>query len=110
MLPRLVVVAIAINLSYFIVSIAVDLFNLLGSSLKDLIDSESARLGKRRRLTGGASRADSWGYWVYGRVGGGVCTVRGVPQCSSCFFRPPLWDWIGRGVGDFDAAKQLFRY
>lgn len=67
MLPRLVVVAIAINLSYFIVSIAVDLFNLLGSSLKDLIDSEFARLGK--------AEAFNWGGLVGLILGGTGFTV-----------------------------------
>ena len=37
-LPRLIIVAIAINLSFFIVTIAVDLFNIMGSALHSMLN------------------------------------------------------------------------
>lgn len=39
MLPRLIIAAILVNVSYFICQIAVDLSNILGGSLKTLMDS-----------------------------------------------------------------------
>ncbi len=39
MLPRLIIAAILVNLSYFICQIAVDVSNILGFSLKDLFDN-----------------------------------------------------------------------
>ena len=45
MLPRLIIVAIAINLSYFIVTIMVDAFNILGSSLHSLLNDVYNGLG-----------------------------------------------------------------
>ena len=39
LLPRLIIAAILVNLSYFISQIAVDLSNILGKSLKDLMDN-----------------------------------------------------------------------
>ena len=44
MLPRLVVAAILVNVSYWICAIAVDLSNIFGVSLKNLFDSISAQL------------------------------------------------------------------
>lgn len=46
MLPRLIILAIAINLSYLIVSIAVDIFNMLGSTLRAMIEHEYAKMPK----------------------------------------------------------------
>lgn len=39
MLPKLVIAAILVNVSYWICAIAVDISNILGTSLKDLFDS-----------------------------------------------------------------------
>lgn len=39
MLPRLVIAAILVNVSYFICALAVDVSNILGSSLKELFDN-----------------------------------------------------------------------
>lgn len=39
MLPRLIIAAILVNISYFICQIAVDVSNILGFSLKDLFDN-----------------------------------------------------------------------
>ncbi len=37
--PRLIVAAVLVNLSYYICSLAIDLFNILGTSVKDMFDS-----------------------------------------------------------------------
>jgi len=42
MLPRLIVAAILVNVSYWICAIAVDVTNILGSSIKDLFDGVGA--------------------------------------------------------------------
>lgn len=44
MMPRLIIAAILINLSYFIVSIAVDIANIIGSAIYDMLNAESAKL------------------------------------------------------------------
>lgn len=44
MLPRLIVAAILVNVSYWICAVAVDLSNILGTSLKGLLDGISASL------------------------------------------------------------------
>ncbi len=38
MLPRLVIIAIAINLSYLLISIAVDVFNIIGTSIYNILN------------------------------------------------------------------------
>lgn len=43
MLPRLVVAAILVNLSYFVCQVAVDLSNILGYSIKDFLNGLGAR-------------------------------------------------------------------
>lgn len=45
LLPRLIISAILVNLSYYICQVAVDLSNILGYSLKDLFESLGAQLG-----------------------------------------------------------------
>lgn len=63
-LPKLIVVAILVNLSYLICVICVDLSNILGGSLKGLFDSLGASLGDIAVDTGVASTPvlgnDSW--------------------------------------------------
>jgi len=45
MLPRLIVAAILVNVSYWVCAIAIDLSNIIGSSIKGLFDSQSATFG-----------------------------------------------------------------
>jgi hypothetical protein len=45
MLPRLIVAAILVNVSYWICAIAVDVTNILGSSMKGLFESVGASMG-----------------------------------------------------------------
>lgn len=63
-LPKLMVVAILVNLSYLICVICVDLSNILGGSLKGLFDGLGASLGDIGIDTGVASTSalgnDSW--------------------------------------------------
>ena len=59
MLPRLVIAAILVNLSYFICVIAVDLSNIIGSSLKQVFDGVGAQIDVVPRLLG-SSAGDGW--------------------------------------------------
>ncbi|RYZ80757.1 MAG: ABC transporter ATP-binding protein, partial [Moraxellaceae bacterium] len=54
MLPRLIVAAIAVNLSFFICQIMVDLSNIMGFAIKEFLSNEAARLGPS--VLGGASQ------------------------------------------------------
>ena len=56
-LPRLIVAAILINLSYIICQLAVDVSNILGSGLKNLFDSLSAGISANVHDISGASIA-----------------------------------------------------
>jgi hypothetical protein len=44
LLPKLIIAAILVNLSYWICAIAIDLSNIIGSSTKDLLDSVAAKM------------------------------------------------------------------
>ncbi|RYX79405.1 hypothetical protein EON76_01635 [bacterium] len=54
MLPRLIIAAIAVNLSFFICQIMVDLSNIMGFAIKEFLSNEAARLGPS--VLGGASQ------------------------------------------------------
>lgn len=42
MLPRIIIVAIAINLSYFVMGLAIDITNILGTGIKTILDTTAA--------------------------------------------------------------------
>ena len=50
MLPRLVIAAILVNISYFVCQAAVDLSNILGFSIKNLLDSIPTASGSNAKL------------------------------------------------------------
>lgn len=52
MLPRLIIAAILMNLSFFICAVAVDISNILGSSLKGALDSVTAGINITAEDTG----------------------------------------------------------
>ncbi len=59
MLPRLIVAAILVNVSYWLCAIAVDLSNISGYALKDLLDGVSRSLFEE----GGAAQSGGGGKW-----------------------------------------------
>lgn len=65
MLPRLIVAAILVNVSYWICVIAVDISNILGVSLKTLMDTGSTSL----YIDGGAANSGGGGGWDVLTVG-----------------------------------------
>lgn len=75
MIPRLVIAAVLVNISYFICAIAVDLSNIIGSSLKGLFDSIGLRL---QVDTAGAplrTNAEGWQGIVGAVLGGAALSV-----------------------------------
>lgn len=89
-LPKLIVVAILVNLSYLICVISVDLSNILGSSLKGLFDSLGASLGDISvNVTAASTPAlgnDSWVPVVLL----GLMTTAAIVGAASVFFNPGL--------------------
>jgi hypothetical protein len=59
MLPRLIIAAILVNVSYWICAIAVDISNILGSSLKGLLEGA----GNQLYTSGSASQSGGGGVW-----------------------------------------------
>lgn len=59
MLPRLIIAAILVNISYWLCAIAVDISNILGVSLKSLMDTTSSSL----YVDGGAVSSGGGGGW-----------------------------------------------
>jgi hypothetical protein len=80
MLPRLIVAAILVNISYWVCAIAIDASNIIGSSLKDLFDSIGASL-KTPDLSD-ASTGNGWegiaGAILAGTVGAGIVFYIGL--------------------------------
>lgn len=71
MLPRLIVAAILVNVSYWICALAVDLSNIAGSSLKSLFDS-IARTISVNQTHSVFSTGDGWVGIVGGLLGGTI--------------------------------------
>lgn len=69
MLPRLIIAAILVNISYFICQIAVDLSNILGFSVKSLLEG----LGAQATSANTSGAASSWA-----TGGGGFVKVSGT--------------------------------
>lgn len=69
MLPKLVVAAILVNVSFYICAIAVDLSNILGSSLKGLIDNVSNSIPLSRTDSAWDAAWNGGNIWTYA-VGG----------------------------------------
>lgn len=59
MLPRLIIAAILVNVSYWLCALAVDISNILGVSLKSLMDTTSTSL----YVDGGAASSGGGGGW-----------------------------------------------
>lgn len=77
LLPRIIIAAILVNLSYFICVIAVDLSNIIGSSLKQFFDSIGANIAVAPRFWG--QGLTGWAGLVQGVLaGGGVVAAIGI--------------------------------
>ena len=74
LLPRIIIAAILVNLSFFICQIAVDISNILGHSLKGFFDG----LGQYSlpKSTSGDATSNGWG--IAALVAGGVVAGAGV--------------------------------
>lgn len=69
MLPRIILVAIAINLSYFLMMIAVDVTNIIGSSLHDVITAPDVVIG---------GPGQGWGEFTGTLMAGGAFALAGA--------------------------------
>ncbi len=70
MLPRLAIAAILVNVSFWICAVAVDLSNIAGSSLHDLLTDQVSRMGGD--VGGNLGMWDKVGAWL---LAGGVGTL-----------------------------------
>lgn len=76
MLPRLIIGAILVNVSFYLCQIAVDLSNILGSSLKDMLD---VLAGQATNDT--TADIPTWSKWISGAlatVGAGIFILLAV--------------------------------
>jgi hypothetical protein len=79
LLPRLIVAAVLVNLSYYISAAAIDLSNIIGSSLHDLL--YGLRDSLFNRAPGGANTPDasySWSSVIGVVLSGGTAVTAGV--------------------------------
>jgi MFS family permease len=77
LLPRIIIAAILVNLSYFICAIAVDLSNILGSSLKSFFDGIQANIVSAPSF--GSTGLTGWAGLTQGVItGGAVVALVGV--------------------------------
>ncbi|HEV7951862.1 MAG TPA: hypothetical protein VGO98_00600, partial [Candidatus Saccharimonadales bacterium] len=76
-LPRLIIVAILVNLSYIVCALALDISNILGSSLKSLMDGITAnyKLSLNNEQTAGVFNGDNMFTNVIGAVLAGGITL-----------------------------------
>ena len=82
LIPRLIIAAVAVNISYYIAAIAVDISNILGYSLQDLL------MGMQREVVANGvvdpnAQADinsglSWGAFTAFIISGGTAVVAGT--------------------------------
>lgn len=84
-LPRLIIGALLVNLSYYLCQIFVDLSNILGHTLKDALESGAGGIGTGSEATG-------WGSAIAAAIVGGVGVVVfaalavGIPTLIAGFF------------------------
>lgn len=84
-LPRLIIGALLVNLSYYLCQIFVDLSNILGHTLKDALESGAGGVGTGSEATG-------WGSAIAAAIVGGVGVVVfaalavGIPTLIAGFF------------------------
>ena len=83
-LPRLIIGALLVNLSYYLCQLAVDLSNILGHTLKDALESGAGEIGT-------TSEAAGWGSAIAAAIVGGVGGVAfavlaiGIPTLAAGF-------------------------
>lgn len=76
MIPKLIIAAILVNLSYFICAIAVDISNILGDSVqKALIDIRNTVVSHK---ASGNFDGNTWQNWTEYILSGGTLTVAGL--------------------------------
>lgn len=74
MLPRLIIAAILVNVSYFICAIAVDASNIVGSSIKQVFDSVGGQLVSPT-IKGASQTGNGWAGTVGFLLAGGLATT-----------------------------------
>jgi len=75
MLPRIVIAAILVNLSYFICAIGVDLSNIVGSSMKQVFDGIGGQLSTPGIKDGASQTGVGWAGTVGFLLAGGLASA-----------------------------------
>lgn len=83
-LPRLIIGALLVNLSYYICQIFVDLSNILGHTLKDALESGAGEIGTNSEATGRGSEIIAG---ILGLTGAGlfIALAVGLPTLAAGF-------------------------
>ena len=84
-LPRLIIGALLVNLSYYLCQIFVDLSNILGHTLKDALESGAGGVGTGSEATGWGSAIAATIVGVGGVVAFAALAV-GIPTLAAGFF------------------------
>ena len=84
-LPRLIIGALLVNLSYYLCQIFVDLSNILGHTLKDALESGAGEIGANSEATGLGSEIIAK---ILGLTGAGlfIALAVGLPTLAAGFF------------------------
>lgn len=84
-LPRLIIGALLVNLSYYLCQIFVDLSNILGHTLKDALESGAREIGTNSEATGLGSEIIAG---ILGLTGAGlfIALAVGLPTLAAGFF------------------------
>ena len=86
MLPRLVVAAILVNASFIISQLAVDLSNILGSSIKQVLDNLPVFSGREDGVLGALATGNSFTDVVAGWLGVNALLTGGVLVGTAAYF------------------------
>lgn len=77
MLPRLIIAAILVNISFFVCQLAVDVSNIVGISIKELFDAVGGGISNTQYSSGDES-GNVWGILAISVLGGAIAWGLGV--------------------------------
>lgn len=78
MLPRLVIAAVLVNVSFWVCAIAVDISNIIGSSIMSVFNNIGATIKTPVGLTDTGDRGNGWGGIITAVLGGTVALYAGL--------------------------------
>lgn len=108
MLPRVILIAIAINLSWILMSLAIDAVNVIGTGLQSLLDTTAVTANTQTLNAANASTSFTTGL-VTGTVGAGVAVAVGLATAgASTLVLMAVPFILGAALALFAAVATLF--